>query len=224
MSPPLAAVVLAGGRSARMGADKASLAWGGETLLSRTVASLATVVERVVVVRSAGQELPPLPPAVRIVEDARPGRGPLEGIASGLRALERDALAFVCAVDMPFLEGAFAAAVMAALPDGADAAVPRAGGRVHPMAAAYRAGVLGTVDAHLAAGRMSMRELLDALEVRWLDDLPGAERALRNLNTPAELTAARQESGEKGTTDPAHPSSSSPTQATAVAPAREVTA
>ena len=69
-----------------------------------------------------------------------------------------------------------------------------------------------------------MGALLERLEVRWLDDLPGAAEAVRNLNTPAALERARQESREKCTTEPAPPSSASPTQASAVAPASEVTA
>ena len=83
-----AAIVLAGGRSSRMGRAKASLDWEGAPLLSRTVATLGAVADRVVVVRSPGQALPPLPVAVTVVEDARPGRGPLEGLLAGLRSLE----------------------------------------------------------------------------------------------------------------------------------------
>ncbi len=66
--------------------------------------------------------------------------------------------------------------------------------------------------------------LLDLLDVRRLDGLPGAVAAVHNVNTPAELEAARQASREKRTSDPAEPSSSSPTQASAVAPDSDVTA
>src|SRR5687768_14902369 len=73
-------IVLAGGRSTRMGRPKAALEWHGSTLLHRVAGIVGRVVDGpVVVVRAAGQELPGLPPGARTVEDAREGRGPLQG-------------------------------------------------------------------------------------------------------------------------------------------------
>ena len=223
-APGTAVVVLAGGRSARMGADKAALEWGGASLLGRVVRALAPVGE-VVVVRAPGQELPRLPGSVRVVEDAVPGRGPLQGALAGMGALDPGARAFLCAVDMPLIDAATARGILDALGPGDEAAVPRLSGRAQPLAAAYRAGpAAGAAEALLAAGRGRMHDLLDALAVRWIDDPPGAARALAGANTRDELEALRQESGEKATSEPAAPSSSSPTQASAVAPASEVTA
>lgn len=221
---PTAGIVLAGGRSERMGAPKAWLEWKGSTLLRRSVEALLVVAELVVVVRAAGHELPPLPPSVRVVDDEHIDRGPLQGLASGLRGLDRETPSFVCAVDMPFIGASFAAAVLASLAPGAEAAVPRVDGRPQPLASAYRAGIVDTIDGLLASGRRSMGDLLDALEVRWLDDLAGAAEAVRNVNTPPELARARQISREKATTEPAAPSASSPTHASAVASVSEVMA
>lgn len=218
-----AAIVLAGGRSARMGEDKAAIAWEGTTLLGRAVDELAPIGV-VIVVRSPGQELPPLTSRVIVTDDAHPDRGPLQGLASGLRAVGAGATAFVCAVDMPLMDLAFATRVLGALEGGADAAVPVVGGSRQPLAAAYRSEVADRAEELLAAGGRSLMALLDALEVRTLDDLPGAADAVHNVNTPAELEAARQASREKRTSDPAAPSSSSPTQASAVAPDSDVTA
>src|SRR3954453_15599063 len=75
-----AGVVLAGGRSSRMGTSKAALEWHGSTLLSRTVSVLAEVVDGpLVVVTSPGQDLPALPPTVTVVEDPIEGLGPMQG-------------------------------------------------------------------------------------------------------------------------------------------------
>lgn len=217
-----AAIVLAGGRSERMGEDKAAIAWEGTTLLGRAVRELSGIGV-VVVVRAPGQELPPLHAAI-VTDDAHPDRGPLQGLASGLRAVGAGATAFVCAVDMPLLDAAFATRVLAALDSGAEAAVPVVDGRLQPLAAAYRSEVADRAEALLARGERSLMALLDLLDVRRLDDLPGAATAVHNVNTPAELEAARQASREKRTSDPAAPSSSSPTQASAVAPDSDVTA
>ena len=76
-------IVLAGGRSSRMGTPKASLEWHGSTLLRRVVGLVARAVDGpVIVVRAPGQELPELPGEVEQVEDAREGRGPLQGLAA----------------------------------------------------------------------------------------------------------------------------------------------
>lgn len=224
---PAAGIILAGGRSSRMGTAKAWLEWDGSTLLRRTVDVLGEAVDTVVVVGASGQELPSLPPGVRVVDDGRPDEGPLRGMLSGLRALgDPAAVAFVCATDMPFLAPRFVTAVLDALPTDADAAVPRLDGRAHPLAGAYRAGVAGRIAALLGSGGRRMGDLLAGIPVAWLEahELPGGGRCLGNVNSPAELAAARQASRENGTTSPALPPSSSPTQASAVAPASEVTA
>ena len=86
--PGSAGVVLAGGRSSRMGTPKAALEWHGSTLLRRTTGILARATGGpVVVVRAPGQELPELPPDVEVVDDPREGQGPVQGMAAGLAAL-----------------------------------------------------------------------------------------------------------------------------------------
>src|SRR5215218_10460486 len=90
-----AGIVLAGGRSSRMGTPKAWLEWHGSTLLRRVCGIVARGAGGpVVVVRAPAQELPELPDGVRVVEDAREGRGPLQGLLAELRAVDAD-VAFV---------------------------------------------------------------------------------------------------------------------------------
>src|SRR5581483_7165525 len=93
-----AAVVLAGGRSLRMGTAKAALEWHGSTLLRRTLGVLARAVDGpLLVVRGPGQPLPDIPPHVEVVDDPEPGWGPLQGVAAGLAALDGLApAAFIC--------------------------------------------------------------------------------------------------------------------------------
>ena len=78
------AVVLCGGRSTRMGRDKATLPFGGETLLQRVVGIVQSIVDDVTVVGRRDQALPELPDAVRVAHDAVEDRGPL-GVALGAR-------------------------------------------------------------------------------------------------------------------------------------------
>ena len=196
-------IVLAGGRSSRMGAPKAALEWHGSTLLRRVAGLVGRVAAPVVVVRAPGQPLPELPPGILVVQDAREGRGPLQGILAGLEALDgRADVAYLAAVDAPMLHPAFVARVLSGLAGAAEAAVPRAGGRRHPLAAAYRLSILPRVRELLAGERLSAVGLLDGLRVAWLDEDtlladprvaaadPGLA-SLGNLNDPDDYARAR---------------------------------
>ena len=122
----LGAIVLAGGRSSRMGAPKALLDWHGGTLVRRVTGILQRVADPVVVVHAAGQELPTLPGVERVVDRA-PDRGPLEGMAAGLRAVaDRCPAVFVSGTDLPFLHPDLVRALAAARAEH-DVAVPVAG-------------------------------------------------------------------------------------------------
>jgi molybdopterin-guanine dinucleotide biosynthesis protein A len=202
--PDTAGIVLAGGRSSRMGTPKAALEWHGSTLLRRTAGILARVTGGpVLVVRAPGQELPALPPQVEVVEDPREGLGPVQGLAAGLAALAgRADIAFVSATDMPFLHPAFVRRVLRAAQDGADVGLPVARGYPQPLAAAYRV-TLGPAAARLVAEqRLRPAFLLDECRVTRLDE--AALRAdpvlaaldpdldsLVNVNDPAGYQAAR---------------------------------
>jgi molybdopterin-guanine dinucleotide biosynthesis protein A len=200
-----AGIVLAGGRSTRMGRPKASLEWHGSTLLHRVAGIVARAVDGpVVVVRAPGQELPSLPPGVRVVEDAREGRGPLQGLAAGLSAVAEDAeLAYVSSTDLPLLHPAFVAAVLAGADrEDVDVALPVAQGFKQPLAAAYRTSLLADVDELIMSDRMRPAFLFERCQVRELDEsdlLRDARVAradpdllsLRNLNNPADYEEAR---------------------------------
>ncbi len=167
-----AGVVLAGGRSSRMGSPKAALDWHGSTLLRRTVSVVArSVTGPVVVVRAPGQQLPDLPPEVEVASDPREGLGPLQGIAVGLAALvDRADAAFVCSTDLPFLHPAFVGAVLGALAPGVDVALPVARGYPQPLAAAYRTSLAPVVASLVEADRLRPAFLFDQCRVVRLDD------------------------------------------------------
>jgi molybdenum cofactor guanylyltransferase len=198
-----AGIVLAGGRSSRMGSPKAALEWHGSTLLRRVTGIVGRAVGGpVVVVRAPGQELPALAAEVEVVEDAREGRGPLEGLAAGLAALEgRAAAAYVSSTDVPLVHPAFVRTVTAAL-DEADVALPVVHGYPQPLAAAYRVTLRPLVEELLAADRLRPAFLFERCRVRRLDEaalladrrLAAADPELLsvlNLNEPADVDAAR---------------------------------
>ena len=199
-----AGIVLAGGRSSRMGTPKATLEWHGSTLLRRVTGIVARATGGpTVVVRAPGQELPAMPNGVEVTEDAREGRGPLQGLAAGLAALDGAAeVAFVSSTDAPLLHPAFVRRVVRAVDSEHDVALPQAGGFRHPLAAAYRIAVLPTVEELIAADRMRPAFLFEICRVVELDDAallddpavaafdPALDSVL-NLNEPADYQAAR---------------------------------
>jgi molybdopterin-guanine dinucleotide biosynthesis protein A len=199
-----AGIVLAGGRSSRMGTPKAELEWHGSTLLQWVVALVAQGVGGpVVVVRAPGQELPPVPADVTIVDDPHEGLGPLQGLAVGLAAVADQAeVAYLSAVDVPFLEPAFIRHVVAALHDDHDMALPVAHGHRQPLAAAYRTTLAPLAAELLAAGARGFADLEARCRVRRLDEaelLDDAELAradpelesIVGLNTPIDYARAR---------------------------------
>ena len=200
-----AGIVLAGGRSSRMGTPKADLEWHGSTLLRRTAAILARVTEGpVVVVRAPGQDLPALPPGTEVVDDPREGLGPVQGLATGLAALRgRAEIAFVSSTDMPFLHPAFVRRVLRAAQDGADVALPVAHGYPQPLAAAYRTALAAVAERLVAEQRLRPAFLFEQCAVTRLDEAalradpvlaaldPGLDSVV-NVNSPADYQAARE--------------------------------
>jgi molybdopterin-guanine dinucleotide biosynthesis protein A len=192
-----AGIVLAGGRSTRMGTPKAALAWRGTTLLAHVCDVLATALESpVVVVRAPGQQLPPLPTTVEVVQDAVEGRGPLQGIAAGLAAVaSRAEAAYVSSTDVPLLQPAFVRRVVESLDDDVDVALPVTAGHHQPLAAAYRTSLVPLLESLLAQDVRRPAELFARCRVRELDESDLPELAsLRNVNDPQEYARVVAES------------------------------
>lgn len=201
-----AGVVLAGGRSSRMGTPKASLEWHGSTLLRRTVGIVARAADGpVVVVRAQDQELPALPKGILIADDPREGKGPVQGIATGLAALRgRADIAFICSTDLPFLHPAFIRRLLRVLgdSDATDVALPVACGFRQPLAAAYRVSLADAAERLVKDDRLGPAFLFDEAAVEQLDDealrkdlvlatLDPDLDSVVNVNTPADYEAAR---------------------------------
>jgi molybdopterin-guanine dinucleotide biosynthesis protein A len=195
-----AGIVLCGGDSRRMGRPKVTLPFGPETMLARVVRLLGEAVDAVVVAGGLGQPLPPLPPWVLVVGDRRKDRGPLEGLAVGLRAAGTKAeAAFVTGCDAPLLLPAFVRR-MVELSAGYDVAVPHVAGLNEPLSAVYRTGVLPQAEALLAAGRLRPVHLFDQVRTRRvtadeLADIDPQLQSLTNVNSPEDYRAALEQAG-----------------------------
>lgn len=178
--------VLTGGQSRRMGRDKALLSHRGMPLALWVARELEPVATRVRLVgradRHGGLGLP-------VVEDIRPGLGPLAGLEAALTAAETPWILLV-ACDMPAVSTAlFRNLLAAAASCRADAVVPCHAGRGRePLCAAYHRRALRTVRRALDSGDLKMLHLLESLKVyEWTAEDRGA---FRNVNTAEDLAAS----------------------------------
>jgi molybdopterin-guanine dinucleotide biosynthesis protein A len=195
-----AGIILCGGQSTRMGRSKAWLSFGNESMLYRVVRLLREAVSGIVVVAAPDQDLPSLPADVVVVRDEVKGRGPLQGLAAGLKALSGQAeAAYVSACDVPFLQPAFVARMCRMLGE-QSICVPRVGGLHHPLAAVYRVTVLPAIMQLLALNRLRPFFLFQevptrVVEAHELQDVDPGFMTLRNLNTPEEYREALELAG-----------------------------
>jgi len=187
-SVPLAAVVLAGGASRRMGRDKATMAHpdahrspGGLTMVEHTVDLLKTRCAPVFVIAAPGQALPALD--AEVLRDEVRGVGPLLATGRGLRAAAAVGAdrAFVSAVDMPYLSLDVIEALVGYR--GVDIVLPW-DGRDHYLAGIFSTALADQIDALVSAGQRSMRALADTVVTQRVVLPPG--RALTNLNSGAD--------------------------------------
>ena len=191
-------VVVCGGQSKRMGRPKAWLPFAGEIMLPRVLRLLGEVVSPLVVVAAPWQDLPPLPPDVDVARDEEKGRGPLQGMAAGLKALRgRADAAYASSCDVPFLKTAFVRRMIELLGD-KQICVPFVGGYHHPLAAVYRLEAADAVERLLAEDRLRPVFLFDLVPTRVvhaneLADVDPTCQTLRNLNTPEDYEAAVRE-------------------------------
>jgi molybdopterin-guanine dinucleotide biosynthesis protein A len=183
-----------------MGSSKALLAFGAESMLQRVVRLLGTVVSPIVVVAAPQQSLPELPADVTVTRDETEGRGPLEGLRAGLKALPGTLeVAYVTSCDVPLLVPGFVRQMIDLLGDD-DIAVMEIDGFPHPLSAVYRRNTLPHVEALLAQDRLRPAFLFDAVRTRRVQ--PAEMTAvdpqlltLRNLNTRDEYLEALASAG-----------------------------
>lgn len=188
----VSAAVVAGGKSRRMGRDKAWLDLGdGRPIVRRVVDVLCAVADEVLLVanderyRTLG---------VRVVPDRFPEGGALGGIATGVAAAAHDRV-LVAACDMPFLRPEVFR-LLVARSEGWDAVVPRVGGELEALHALYAKSCVAPMERALASGKMRVVSFFADVRLLALDEgeLRAADPDLRsftNVNTPEELAAAR---------------------------------
>lgn len=159
-------VVLAGGKSSRMGSDKASLVLDGRQMVAHVIEALREVFPGVIVVGRNTERFQDL--GVRTVTDSITGSGPLVGIYSALAACDTP-YCFVVACDMPLVRPALVRWMVEACA-GQDAFVPRTGPYIEPLFALYSKGCMPAIRESLDRGDYRVRSVFPHINVGYADE------------------------------------------------------
>jgi len=179
-------LVLAGGDSRRMGRPKPWIEVGNTVLLRYVVERLAPAFSEVVVSFGEPEQMEQLVP-YRVVFDRKRAAGPLAGLEAGLLAARHEVM-FAVACDMPYVTQEVAEMAVAAARN-CDAAIPRHDGLFEPVCGAYRKTALPTIVGSLDAGNHVAHDVVEYMDVTWLEGLDPAQ--FESLNTPADLERFR---------------------------------
>jgi len=186
-------VLLAGGKSRRMGEDKRYLVVGEQTLLERGLGVLRSMFHEVLVV--IAQDSAPLDIDARVVRDLVPDCGSLGGIYTALTQATTPYI-FAVACDMPFLNQAVITQFTNRR-DTADIVMARLATRLHPMHALYGKGCLPAMEQMIVARQLKIQALVShaSLRVRYVTEadllsIDPSWRSFHNVNTPEDLEAA----------------------------------
>ncbi|NLJ77476.1 MAG: molybdenum cofactor guanylyltransferase [Peptococcaceae bacterium] len=188
----VAGVILAGGKSRRMGTNKAFLTVGKEAMIERIAGELGQVFQEILVSGGDGEIGRRL--GLRVVPDLMKGLGPLSGIHASLLAAKSPKCLFV-PCDMPFLHAELAG-IMADLSDGYDVTVPLYGGYLQPLFAIYDKSCLPAVEEALKESRYKVVDIYQQLRVKYVSEavlgsVADIDTLFFNVNTPLDLEKAR---------------------------------
>ncbi len=191
---PISAFVLAGGKSTRMGSDKAFLGLAGRPLIAHALTLAQAITPNVTIVGDPAK----FGSLGEVIEDAYPGRGPLAGIHAALSSSGTE-WNLILAVDLPFVEPDFLAYLLAeAQAAGALVTLPFADGHLHPLCAVYHRDFLKHAERALLAGENKIEALFGEVPIQVIgeEELAAARfdpSILRNLNTPSDWEQARRD-------------------------------
>jgi molybdopterin-guanine dinucleotide biosynthesis protein A len=192
-------IILAGGKSTRLGSDKLFEVIEGETLIARSVRRLSGWDELAELVIVTSERLAAMLEAARlkarIVQDVHPGQGPMGGIQAGLLSADTE-YSLVVACDMPFFNLGLIR-YMAGQRQGYDVVIPRAGTLIEPLHAFYGKGCLPAIEGRLAEGQPMIHSMLEGIRTRFVER-EEVERfdprhlSFFNINSAADIVKARE--------------------------------
>lgn len=189
------AILLSGGKSSRMGTNKALLPISEQPNIERIAALLKPHFHELILVTNNPEEYRFL--NLTTVSDQFPGKGPLAGIHAGLMASSCE-INVISACDMPFISAELAATMIRQIDD-YDAVVPVINGKQHPLFSVFKKKTVPMIEESIQNGQLRMKHVLDRLHVRYVteEDMgmfesSQLERIFFNMNHPNEYEEAKK--------------------------------
>ena len=196
MNEKYGAIILAGGRSSRMGKDKASLEISGKSMVERLLLKLSPIVAEIVVIRAPGQSVPNVPEELkdrtRVGWDSVQGRGPLQGIADALVLLNSKIdKVFLLTCDLPYITTDWLQTLKDIMTEEFDLVCTEENEISNPLLAIYRKPVLEPASKLLAEGKRRPISLWDGWRMASLSAPKETPWVCRDVNTPVEFKKAQ---------------------------------
>ena len=196
MNEKYGAIILAGGRSSRMGKDKASLEISGKSMVERLLLKLSPIVAEIVVIRAPGQSVPNVPEELkdrtRVGWDSVQGRGPLQGIADALVLLNSKIdKVFLLTCDLPYITTDWLQTLKDIMTEEFDLVCTEENEISNPLLAIYRKPVLEPASKLLAEGKRRPISLWDGWRMASLSAPKETPWVCRDVNTPGEFKKAQ---------------------------------
>ncbi len=196
MNEKYGAIILAGGRSSRMGKDKASLKISGKSMIERLLLELSPIVSQVVVIRAPGQTIPNIPKELKdrtlVGWDSVKDRGPLQGIVDALPLLKSEIdKVFLLTCDLPYITTNWFQTLKDVMTDEFDMVCTEENEIINPLLAIYRRPVLEPASKLISDGKRRPISLWEGWRMARLSAPNETPWICRDVNTPEEFKKAK---------------------------------
>jgi molybdopterin-guanine dinucleotide biosynthesis protein A len=178
----ISAIILAGGKSSRMGSDKGLLELNGKKMIQHVIEIIQKITDDIIIVsNSSGYEQFTFP----VFKDIEKDKGPLGGIHTGLMKSSRD-INIVVSCDAPFVSNSTLTQLLEAS-IGYDITIPSYQGRLYPLIGIYNKACLPVIKRSIETNNLRVRSIFDQLKTNIIDCSDEDESHFTNINTPEEL-------------------------------------
>ena len=196
MNEKYGAIILAGGRSSRMGKDKASLKISGKSMIERLLLELSPIVAQIVVIRAPGQTIPNIPKELKdrtlVGWDSVKDRGPLQGIVDALPLLNSEIdKVFLITCDLPYITTNWFQTLKDVMTDEFDMVCTEENEIINPLLAIYRRPVLEPASKLISEGKRRPISLWEGWRMARLSAPNETPWICRDVNTPEEFKKAK---------------------------------
>ncbi|MGE5415186.1 MAG: molybdenum cofactor guanylyltransferase [Acidobacteriota bacterium] len=164
----ISGLILAGGRSSRMQANKAFVELNGQKIIEGVLEKLSCLDEIIIITNEPAEYEKYRSSVLHITQDIIPGKGPLSGIHAGLTISLYD-FSLVVACDMPFINLSLAAYMLSKAP-GYDVVVPRINDNIEPLFSIYDRGCREAIETAIKAGRFRTRDVYRDLRIKYIEE------------------------------------------------------